>query len=121
MLAAELQLQAIRDIYNICYYTMLFSNVGTELSYLTQAILSDMKCELNPVGELVRLLKDKLPPNHLAWQHIRIEPTVVCINCETELLLDQAAYCPSLNGWLGHNCCVDGSDIEGYYAEVSFT
>jgi hypothetical protein len=114
------KLQVISDLYNVCYPGASFFDIGAELAYTTQAILSGMKCELNPASDFVKLLKEKIP-NHVVWDHIYIEPSVVCINCEAEVLLDQAAFCPPLNGWLGHNCCVDAGDIEGYYDEVTLT
>ena len=101
------KLALIAEIYKVCYGATSFFSIGPELSYTTQAILSDMRCELNPLSEFIRLLKEKLPQDHIIWQHIYLEPTVLCINCEMEILLDQAAFCQPLEGWLGHNCCVD--------------
>lgn len=113
------KLQAIAEIYKACYGNASYVDIGAELAYTTQAILTDMKAELNPIGPFVRLLKEKLSTCHMVWSHIRLEPTVVCINCESEVLWDQASFCPPLNGWLGHNCCVDASASECYYEEVS--
>lgn len=115
------KLQAITEIYEICYANSSFSVVGPELAYTTQAILADLICELNPLGTFVAILKEKLPSNHIAWNHIHLEPTVICINCESEILWNQAAFCPPLEGWLGHNCCIDASEIECYYEEVALT
>lgn len=114
------KLQAITELYQVCYGNANFHDIGHDLAYTTQAILADMKCELNPVGDFVRLLKEKLP-NHMVWKHIHVEPTVICINCESEVLWDQASFCPPLNGWLGHNCCVDAGENDGYYEEVVLT
>lgn len=114
------KLHIISEIYKACYGNVNFLDAGSDLAYVTQAILTDMKCELSPFSYLVRLLKERLP-NHTVWNHIRVEPTVLCINCESEILWDQASFCSALNGWLGHNCCVDASDEDGYYEEVALT
>lgn len=114
------KLRVIEEIYKACYGNVNFLDVGSDLAYVTQAIITDMKCELNPLGKLVLLLKEKFPL-HSVWKYIYVEPTVLCINCEAEILWDQASFCSALEGWLGHNCCVDASDEDGYYEEVVIT
>lgn len=111
------KLQIISDVYDACYGKISFSDAGSDLAYVTKAIISGLKCELSPVCEFIRLIQASLP-RHAVWNYIHLEPTVICINCETEVLWDHARYCPPLNGWLGHNCCIDASDIDGYYEEV---
>jgi len=115
------KLQIIEELYKACYGNASYLDIGADLAYTIQAVISNMKCELNPVGPFVRLLKEKLPDNHMIWNHIRLEPTVLCINCASEILWDQASFCPPLDGWLGHNCCIDAGDEDGYYEEVVLT
>lgn len=114
------KLRAILEVYKACYGNVSFHDIGPELAYTTQAILTDMRVELNPVGPLARLLKEKLP-YHMVWNYVKLEPTVLCISCVSEIYWDQASFCPPLNGWLGHNCCVDASENDGYYEEIVLT
>jgi hypothetical protein len=117
------KLSIITELYKVCYPTLpslYMDNVGAELAYITQAILSGQKCELAPVSGLVKLLKANFSSTHQIWNHIIVEPTVLCINCEAEVLWPYASYCPPLSGWLGHSCCVDAGDVEGYYEELSY-
>lgn len=117
------KLEMINSAYDVCYHNVSSfyqDSVGVELAYITQAILSGQKCELLPGSELVRLLVAELHHNHPIWNHIIVERTVYCVNCETEIFLDNASFSPPLNGWLGYNCCANHiPHTEEYYEEIT--
>lgn len=116
-------LKLINEIYSACYpnvASFYHDSIGVELAYITQALITGQKCELHPQSVLVKLLQSAMSPVSLIWNYVFIEPTVICINCEAEVLWTYAAYCPPLSGWLGHECCVGAEDVDNYYEELVY-
>ncbi len=117
---AHTKLGLIRAIHNAAYYNVASyyaDAVGVELAYVVQAILNDERCELNPFGQLAKLLLAEFEPSDQLWRYVTIEPTVTCVNCEAEVLYCMAGFAIALGGWLGHSCCVHNDD--DYYEEYS--
>ena len=124
MLTNEQRLDLICDLYRVCYANAPFREIGTELAYLTKAITSNMKCELNPTSTFVKLLQKSFNSYSAIWDFIHLEQTVVCINCESEILLEEASFCRPLDGWLGHYCCANAGtadEVDDYYDEVTIS
>lgn len=102
-----LKYKLINDVYSVCYpnvHSLYSDNVGIDLAYVTQAILTDQRCELNPNSTLVKLLKAEFGDDHPIWPFMVIEPTVFCVACKNDVLLSNALFCPPINGWIGNEC-----------------
>jgi hypothetical protein len=110
------KINLIRDVYSVVYpnvASLYHDGTGSDLAYIVAAIIDDKRCELTPFSMVVKLLKAEFGSFHIIWNYIIVEPSVLCVNCDKEILLAHASFCPPLFGWLGHYCCID-NDVNAY-------
>lgn len=108
MLTSAEKYQYISEMYAACYLNVssfYADEIGVELAYVTQAILSETKCELEFQSSLTKLLRVEFPANHRIWYFIYFEPSVMCSLCGHDVLIADATFSTILNGWFGKMCC----------------
>ena len=95
----------LAQLHNAAYLRCSYINMGPDLLYLTAAIVRDGIVEVSQDSKIVELINEEFKRSSPIWNYIKQEVTVLCVGCKQEILLEDASFCESLNGWLGHTCC----------------
>lgn len=83
-----------------------FETWGVKLCALMYAISSGLKMPLESGEPFLLLLRNLFGAPHTIWEHIHVEPTVLCGHCATPVPVHDAIYAEAAQMWACPTPCV---------------
>lgn len=77
-----------------------FNATGVKFSYLVLAVTSGQKICLDHDDSFLLLLRKLFPEQHVIWDHIHVEPTVLCGACGGDIPVLDAVYAEAAALWV---------------------